>query len=87
MSSDQALRRRSLTESESFILKQIRDMYGEQNSGADVFFSEADEAIILVKDRNGVEGMMTFLTNLGAMYDDGTIGSLEELHSRWLCPR
>ena len=78
--------RRALSEGELFVLDQIRDMYGEQNDEDAVFFSDADEAVIFVTDRNGVQGLVAVLTNLAAMYADGTIGSAEELRAKWLTP-
>ena len=78
--------RRALSQGELFILDQIRDMYGPQNDEDAVFFSDADEAVIFVTDRNGVQGLVAVLTNLAAMYADGTIGSAEELRAKWLTP-
>ena len=78
--------RRALSQGELFVLDQIRDMYGAQNNEEAVFFSDADEAAIFVTDRNGVQGLLAVLTNLAAMYADGTIGSAEELRTKWLTP-
>ena len=78
--------RRALSQGELFVLDQIRDMYGTQNDEDAVFFSDADEAVIFVTDRNGVQGLVAVLTNLAAMYADGTIGSAEELRAKWLSP-
>ena len=78
--------RRALSQGETFVLDQIRDMYGTQNDEDAVFFSDADEAAIFVTDRNGVQGLLAVLTNLAAMYADGTIGSAEELRAKWLTP-
>jgi len=78
--------RRALTKDEVLVLEQIQDIYGPQNTAEQVFFSDRDEAVILVTDRNGASGMMTVLTNLGAWYADGTIGSLQELRDNWLTP-
>jgi len=78
--------RRALSQGELFVLDQIRDMYGAQNNEEAVFFSDADEAAIFVTDRNGVQGLLAVLTNLAAMYADGTIGSAEELRAKWLTP-
>jgi len=61
-------------------------MYGPQNTEDRIFFSDRDEAVLMVTDRNGVAGMMTVLTNLAAWYADGTIGSLQELRDKWLSP-
>ena len=78
--------RRALSQGELFVLDQIREMYGPQNDEDAVFFSDADEAVIFVTDRNGVQGLVAVLTNLAAMYADGTIGSAEELRAKWLTP-
>ncbi len=78
--------RRALTHGERFVLQQIQDMYGPQNSENEVFFSDLDEAVIFVTDRRGVQGMVAVLTNLASMYEDGTIRSVEELRSQWLTP-
>lgn len=86
MSSTDERPRRALTEGESFVLQQIQDMYGAQNTEQDVFFSDVDEAVIFVKDRNGVEGLVVVLTNLASWYADGTIASLEDLRAHWLSP-
>jgi hypothetical protein len=75
-----------LSQGELFVLDQIRDMYGAQNDEDAVFFSDADEAVIFVTDRNGVQGLVAVLTNLAAMYADGSIGSAEELRAKWLTP-
>jgi hypothetical protein len=78
--------RRALTQNELLVLEQIQDMYGPQNTEDRVFFSDRNEAVLMVTDRDGVAGMMTVLTNLGAWYADGTIGSLQELRDKWLSP-
>ena len=84
MSSTQERPRRALTEGEYFVLQQIQEMYGAQNSERDVFFSDTDEAVIFVKDRHGVQGLAAVLTNLARWYADGTIASVEELRAHWL---
>jgi len=66
------------------VLEQIQDMYGPQNTEDKVFFSDRNEAVLLVADRNGVQGMMAVLTNLAAWYADGTIPSVQELRDKWL---
>ena len=68
------------------MLEQIQDMYGPQNTEDRVFFSDRNEAVLVVTDRSGAAGMMTVLTNLGAWYADGTITSLQELRTKWLSP-
>ncbi len=79
MSSTNKRPRRALTEGESFVLQHIQDMYGNQNTEQNVFFSVRDEAVIFVKNRNGNEGLLAVLTNLAAMFADGTVTSEEEL--------
>jgi hypothetical protein len=62
----------------------IQDGYGSHNSDAEVFFTDADEAAILVKASNGTSPLMANLTNLAAWRADGTIPSDEELKTEWL---
>lgn len=76
--------RRSLNQGEQLVLTQIQDIYGPQNEEADVFFSAQDEAAIFVKDRTGASVGVVVLTNVAAMYEDGTIASLDELRRDWL---
>jgi hypothetical protein len=75
---------RSLSPGEQFVLAQIQDIYGPQNQESDVFFSDADEAVIFVKDRTGASVGVVVLTNVAQMYEDGTITSLDELRRDWL---
>jgi hypothetical protein len=56
--------RRSLTEDELTILGYICDLYGDQNTTEDVFFSDQDEAVIFVKDKVGTMGLCVVLTNV-----------------------
>jgi len=56
--------KRSLTTDERKILEYIQDLYGEQNSEEDVFFTEKDQAVIFVKDINGIKGICVVLTNV-----------------------
>ena len=76
--------RRALTQGEAFVLQQIQDIYGNQNTEHDVFFADRGEAVIFVRDRQGVSTIMTVLTNLAEWYADGTIASLDELRTDWL---
>jgi hypothetical protein len=76
--------RRSLTQGEQFVLAQIQDIYGSQNEGSEVFFSDLDEAVIFVMDRTGANVGVVVLTNVARMYEDGTITSLDELRRDWL---
>lgn len=62
----------------------IQEGYGSQNTADDVFFTNADEAAILVKASNGTSSLMANLTNLAAWRADGTIPSDEELKTDWL---
>ena len=76
--------RRPLSQGEQFVLAQIQDIYGPQNEEGDVFFSDRDEAVIFVKDRNYGSVGVVVLTNVAQMYEDGTITSLDELRRHWL---
>jgi hypothetical protein len=78
------MRRRDLTSGEAGILKIIQEGYGSQNTVDEVFFTDADEAAILVKASNGTSPVMANLTNLATWRADGTISSDEELRSFWL---
>jgi hypothetical protein len=78
------MRRRDLTSGEAGILKIIQEGYGSQNRVDEVFFTDADEATILVKASNGTSPLMANLTNLATWRADGTISSDEELRSFWL---
>jgi hypothetical protein len=75
---------RSLTRGEQFVLAQIQDIYGSQNDESEVFISDADEAVIFILDRTGTNIGVVVLTNVAQMYEDGTIGSLDELRCDWL---
>ena len=66
------------------MLAQIQDMYGTHNTEDQVFFSDANEAVLFVTDQNGDQVLMTVLTNLGAWYAEGVIKSVEELRTQWL---
>ena len=66
------------------MLAQIQDMYGPQNSEDRVFFSDLDEAVLFVLDKNGVQGLAAVLTNLSDWISDGTIESVAELREEWL---
>jgi hypothetical protein len=78
------MRRRDLTVSEASVLGIIQQSYGPQNRPDDVFFTDADEAVILVKAADGTSPVMANLTNLAAWCADGTISSDEELKREWL---
>ena len=57
---------------------------GSKNTAGEVFFTDADEAAILVKASNGISSLMANLTNLAAWRADGTIPSDQELKTGWL---
>jgi hypothetical protein len=56
--------KRPLTDEELSILGLIQRFYGSQNTLDDVFLSEADEAVIFVKDSAGTMGICVVLTNV-----------------------
>jgi hypothetical protein len=78
------MRRRELTSGEAAILEIIQQGYGPQNSADQVFFTDANEAAIFAKGRDGTSGVMANLTNLAAWRADGTISSDEDLRKKWL---
>ena len=84
MSSSQSNPRRPLNSGEAFVLAQIQDIYGPQNSEDRVFFSDRDESVLFVIDKNGVQVLAAVLTNLSNWISDGTIESVAELRKRWL---
>jgi hypothetical protein len=81
------MRRRELNSGEAGILRIIQEGYGSQNTIDDVFFTDADEAVIFVKASNGTSPLMANLSNLATQHADGTIPSDEELKTDWLRPR
>ena len=78
------MRRRDLTPPEAGILRMIQEGYGLQNTTDEVFFTEADEAVIFVKASDGSSRVMANLSNLAAWRADGTIPSDEALRKDWL---
>ena len=62
----------------------IQEGYGLQNTADEVFFTEADEAVIFVKASDGSSRVMANLSNLAAWRADGTIPSDEALRKDWL---
>ncbi|MGA2846828.1 MAG: hypothetical protein ABSF68_15560 [Candidatus Acidiferrales bacterium] len=78
------MRRRDLAPAEAGILKMIQEGYGLQNTADEVFFTEADEAVIFVKASDGSSRVMANLSNLAAWRADGTIPSDEVLRRDWL---
>ena len=75
---------RELTPGESAILSMIQQGYGSRNTVDEVFFTDANEAVIFVKVSDGAGPVMANLTNLAAWRADGTIPSDEELKKKWL---
>lgn len=75
---------KQLTDSETAILRMIQQGLGPQNTADDVFFTEANEAVIFVKGPEGTSLVMAHLTNLAAWRADGTISTDEELKKKWL---
>ena len=78
------MKQRKLTSGEAEILRVVQEEYGAQNTEKDVFFSEADEAVLFVKARDGTNPIVVVLTNLAAWLRDGTIANDEELRKEWL---
>jgi hypothetical protein len=78
------MRRRDLTPAEAGILRMVQEGYGLQNTVDEVFFTDADEAALLVKASNGRSPLMANLTNLAAWRADGTIPNDDELRRGWL---
>jgi len=76
--------RKKLSQTEAAILKLIQDHYGLHNTENEVIFSDADEAVIWVRDEDGSIPLMANLTNLAAWLTDGTIATEEELLRDWL---
>ena len=74
-------RRRPLTDVEQFVLGEVQAYWGNQNTPDEVFFTERDEAVLFALDRNGRMPVCVVLTNLGALYHDGTL-SIEELREQ-----
>ena len=78
------MKRRTLTIGETEILRMVQEEYGPQNTEKEVFFSEADEAVLFVKARDGTSPIMVVLTNLAVWRQDGTIADDEVLRREWL---
>ena len=78
------MRRRDLTPAEAGILRIIQEGYGLQNTADEVFFTEADEAVMFVKASDNSSRVMANLSNLAGLRADGTIPSDEELRRDWL---
>ena len=78
------MRQRELTSGEAGILRIIQEGHGSQNTADEVFFTDADEAVILIMASDGTSSLMANLTNLAAWRADGTIPNDEELKTDWL---
>lgn len=78
-------RRRPLTQQELTILEKVQAFWGPQNTSDGVFFTDADDAVLFVKDRDGSLPGCLVLTNLGQWYADGTL-SRRELRERIMGP-
>jgi hypothetical protein len=76
--------RRELTPGEVRILAIIEEQFGARNTPDEVFFTDADEAALFIKARDGTSVVAANLTNLAAWRADGTIPTDEELKSEWL---
>ncbi|HEY6306687.1 MAG TPA: hypothetical protein VI488_09560, partial [Candidatus Angelobacter sp.] len=66
------------------VLTIIQQGFGPQNSVDKVFFTNANEAVILVKSSDGTSAVMANLSNLAAWRADGTISSDDQLRQEWL---
>jgi hypothetical protein len=78
------MNRRVLTAGETSVLSMIQLGYGPQNSAEEVFFSDNNEAVIMVKASDGSSPLMANLSNLSAWREDGTIPSDDDLRRNWL---
>ena len=78
------MKRRTLTVGEAEILRMVQEEYGPQNTEKEVFFSEANEAVLFVKARDGTSPIMVVLTNLAVWRQDGTIANDDVLKKEWL---
>ena len=76
--SERAPPRRTLTDAEQFVLAEVQAYWGNQNTADLVFFTDDDDAALLVKARDGSSPVMVVLTNLAAWHHDGTL-SLDQL--------
>jgi len=77
--------KRALTEGEAAVLVIIQEGYGPQQNGVDrVYFSPADDAVLFVKLKNGMNTLFANLSNLAAQRADGTIASDDELKTKHL---
>jgi hypothetical protein len=73
--------RRELTSAELFVLREVQAYWGDQNTTDEVFFTDAGEAALFVRARDGSTPVMVVLTNLGEWHHEGTL-SLEALREQ-----
>jgi hypothetical protein len=74
--------RRSLTDGELLVLREVQAYWGEQNTVDDVFFTDRDEAALFVRAADGTVPRAVSLTNLAQWHADGTL-SIDELRE-WI---
>ena len=74
---------RELTIDESNILNVIQDMYGDQNTTEQIFFSDS-EACISIKNSVGENIMFANISNLATWHSDCSIATEKELREKWL---
>ena len=77
--------KRPLTDEEMTILGLIQRLYGSQNTLDEVFLSEADEAVIFVKDTEGTMGICVVLTNVARQSREQTLTE-DEICQQYLIP-
>lgn len=68
---------RTLTTEEVHVLRDVRSYWGAQNTRADVFISDRDEAVLFVKDRDSTMPLCIVLTNVGRWRAEGTLSAVE----------
>jgi hypothetical protein len=76
--------RRALTSGEQDVLRHIQELYGPQNTDADVSVDASGNAFIFIKDCANSPVMVAVLTNLSKWYADGLIKSADDLRQYWL---
>jgi hypothetical protein len=69
--------RRRLTRTETSVLRDVRAFWGPQNTDADVFIADRDEAVLFVKEKDGSSRLIVVLTNLAEWREDGTLSTWE----------
>jgi hypothetical protein len=78
------MKKRILTDGEIAVLAIIEQGYGPQNCVERVCFSAANEAVIFVKLKNGMNTLLANLSDLAARRANGAIASDDELKTKWL---